>query len=213
LAVILFTTEKIRIDLAALLIMIILPWSGIITPGEAFSGFSSNAVVTIIGVMILGYGIEISGSLNFIADYISTKAGGSGKKVMVWIAGGVGIISSFMQNIGAVALFLPVVKKVGKNTGTSSKKLFLPMGFAGILGGTLTMIASSPLIILNDFLEENGYQPLNFFAVTPVGIILLASGTAFFYYFWKEYYLTEELKKVTTMISRIYTIFLKRFMK
>lgn len=186
LAVILFTTEKIRIDLAALLIMIILPWSGIITPGEAFSGFSSNAVVTIIGVMILGYGIEISGSLNFIADYISTKAGGSGKKVMVWIAGGVGIISSFMQNIGAVALFLPVVKKVGKNTGTSSKKLFLPMGFAGILGGTLTMIASSPLIILNDFLEENGYQPLNFFAVTPVGIILLASGTAFFYYFWER---------------------------
>ncbi len=186
LAVILFTTEKIRIDLAAILIMILLPWMGIITPTEAFSGFSSNAVVTIMAVMILGYGIESSGSLNFIADYISLKAGREGKKVMVWISATVGIISSFMQNIGAVALFLPVAKKISKNTAVSGKKLLMPMGFAGLLGGTLTMIASSPLIILNDFLNENRYEELGFFSVTPVGIILLISGILFFYYFWEK---------------------------
>ena len=94
--------------------MILLSWTGIITPVEAFSGFFSNAVVTIMAVMILGYGIESSGSLNFIADYISLKAGREGKKVLVWIAASVGVISSFMQNIGAVALFLPVAKKLGK---------------------------------------------------------------------------------------------------
>ncbi len=114
LAIFLFSTEKIRIDLAAILIMILLSWTGIITPVEAFSGFFSNAVVTIMAVMILGYGIESSGSLNFIADYISLKAGREGKKVLVWIAASVGVISSFMQNIGAVALFLPVAKKLGK---------------------------------------------------------------------------------------------------
>lgn len=186
LAIFLFSTEKIRIDLAAILIMILLPWTGIITPVEAFSGFSSNAVVTIMAVMILGYGIESSGSLNFIADYISLKAGGEGKKVMVWIAASVGIISSFMQNIGAVALFLPVAKKIGKNTAVSSRRLLMPMGFAGILGGTLTMIASSPLIILNDFLVENSYEELNFFSVTPVGILLLTVGILFFYYAWDK---------------------------
>ncbi len=186
LAIFLFSTEKIRIDLAAILIMILLPWTGIITPVEAFSGFSSNAVVTIMAVMILGYGIESSGSLNFIADYISLKAGGEGKKVMVWIAASVGIISSFMQNIGAVALFLPVTKKIGKNTAVSSRRLLMPMGFAGILGGTLTMIASSPLIILNDFLVENSYEELNFFSVTPVGILLLTVGILFFYYAWDK---------------------------
>ena len=186
LAVVLFTTERIRIDLAAILIMIILPWTGIITPSEAFSGFSSNAVITIIAIMILGYGIESSGSLNFIADYISLKAGRQGKKVMVWISASVGITSSFMQNIGAVALFLPVARKISKNTKVSPRRLLMPMGFAGILGGTLTMIASSPLIILNDLLEENSYEALSFFSVTPIGLTLLISGILFFYLAWEK---------------------------
>lgn len=186
LAVVLFSTEKIRIDLAAILIMIILPWTGIITPSEAFSGFSSNAVITIIAIMILGYGIESSGSLNFIADYISLKAGRQGKKVMVWISASVGITSSFMQNIGAVALLLPVARKISKNTKVSPRRLLMPMGFAGILGGTLTMIASSPLIILNDLLEENSYEALSFFSVTPIGLTLLISGILFFYLAWEK---------------------------
>ncbi len=186
LAVVLFSTEKIRIDLAAILIMIILPWTGIISPREAFSGFSSNAVITIIAIMILGYGIESSGSLNFIADYISLKGGRQGKKVMVWISASVGIISSFMQNIGAVALFLPVARRISKNTKVSPRRLLMPLGFAGILGGTLTMIASSPLIILNDLLEDNSYEALSFFSVTPIGLTLLISGILFFYFAWEK---------------------------
>src|SRR5690554_6072616 len=91
-----------------------------------------------------------------------------------------------MQNIGAVALFLPVAKKIGKNTAVSSRRLLMPINFAGILGGTLTMIASSPLIILNDFLVENSYEELNFFSVTPVGILLLTVGILFFYYAWDK---------------------------
>lgn len=207
LAVVLFSTEKIRIDLAAILIMIILPWTGIITPSEAFSGFSSNAVITIIAIMILGYGIESSGSLNFIADYISLKAGRQGKKVMVWISASVGITSSFMQNIGAVALFLPVARKISKNTKVSPRRLLMPMGFAGILGGTLTMIASSPLIILNDLLEENSYEALSFFSVTPIGLTLLISGILFFYLAWKKYFLVKEQLTKNQKIFRIYIIF------
>lgn len=207
LAVVLFSTEKIRIDLGAILIMIILPWTGIITPSEAFSGFSSNAVITIIAIMILGYGIESSGSLNFIADYISLKAGRQGKRVMVWISASVGIISSFMQNIGAVALFLPVARKISKNTKVSPRRLLMPMGFAAILGGTLTMIASSPLIILNDILEENSYKALSFYSVTPVGLTLLISGVVFFYFAWGKILPGEGVTdETTTNIQDIYNL-------
>ncbi len=182
-AIILFSTEKIRSDLTAILIMILLPWTNVITVEEAFSGLSSNAVITVIAVMIMGYGIEKSGAMDAVALLITQKAGNEENKAVTYISGTVGIISSFMQNIGAVALFLPVAKKISRSMGANSKKFLMPMGFAGILGGTLTMIASGPLIILNDLLGERGHDPFHLFSVTPVGLVLLGSGLLYFYFF------------------------------
>ena len=182
LAIILFSTEKIRTDIVAIIIMVILPWTKVITPEEAFSGFSSNAVITVIAVMILGYGIESSGALNFLATFISGRAGTKSRTVMAYIAGATGLISSFLQNIGAVALFLPVAKKISESANVNLRKIIMPMGFVGIMGGTLTMIASSPLIILNDLLLEGGLTPLNFFSVTPVGLALFAAGIIYFFF-------------------------------
>ncbi|MBF7097446.1 SLC13 family permease [Alkalibacter mobilis] len=180
LAVILFSTEFLRADLTAMLIMIILPWTGLISVSEAFSGFSSNAVISVMGVMMLGYGMEKSGIMKKFSDFIMSKAGDSEKKILILITLSVGLVSSFMQNIGAAALFLPVVRKLSANTETSRSKIIMPMGFAAILGGTMTMVASGPLIVLNDLLEPKGYSRFDLFDVTPIGLALLTAGILYF---------------------------------
>lgn len=182
LAIFLFVSDKLRTDLVAVLIMVILPWTGVITANEAFSGFASNAVISVIGVMLIGYGVERSGIMTVVAGFITKRVGVKEKNVMATTSTTVGLISAFMQNIGAAALFLPALKRISKNANIPASKLIMPMGFAAILGGTLTMVASGPLIILNDLLTESGFDALNLFAVTPIGLALLATGILYFYF-------------------------------
>lgn len=180
-AIVMFTTEKVRNDFAAIIIMISLSWTGILSTEEAFSGFSSNAVIAVMGVMIIGYGIENTGVMDSVANFIIKKAGTKENRIIAIVATTSGLISSFLQNIGAVALFLPAVKKLSSKSGISHQKVIMPLGFSGILGGTLTMVASGPLIVLNDLLKDAGYKPFGLFSVTPIGISLLVIGILYFY--------------------------------
>lgn len=182
-AVIMFSAEKIRNDVAAVVIMLSLAWTGILSPEQAFSGFSSNAVMAIMGVMIMGFGIEKTGLMDRLARMILTKSGRKASVVTATVMLVTGVISSFMQNIGAVALFLPAVKKIGHEAGIPPKRIILPMAFAGIIGGTITMVASGPLIILNDLLADGGYEGFGMFSVTPIGVGLLSAAILFFFFF------------------------------
>jgi di/tricarboxylate transporter len=183
--IILFVIEAFRVDVIAIIIMITLPWLGLITPAEAFSGLASNAVVAIIAVMILSYGVGRSGVMNRITRPIIRVAGSSEKRLIGLVSAAIGLISSFMQNIGAVALFLPTVMRISKKTRIPISRLLMPLGFAGILGGTLTMVGSGPLIILNDLLRQGGQPPFGLFGVTPIGVVLLGAGIAYFLTFGK----------------------------
>ncbi len=183
LAIFLFVSEIVRPDITAIIIMVVLAWTGLIEVNQAFSGFSSNAVVSIMAVMIMGYGIDRSGIMNVVSEKITKAAGTSQKKILTLVSGAVGIISSFMQNIGATALFLPALMKISKKTKISPSKLIMPMGFSAILGGTLTMVASGPLIILNDMVTGAGYERFSIFAPTPIGAALLITGIGYFYLF------------------------------
>ena len=160
--------------------MLALPWLGLIEAHEARAGLASNAVFSIIGVMILGYGMDRSGIVAKITRPILRVAGSSERRLVSLVSAAVGAISAFMQNIGAAALFLPALLRIAKRTGLSESRLLMPVGFAAILGGTLTMVASGPLIILNDILRQGGQAPFGLFAVTPVGIILLIAGILYF---------------------------------
>ena len=184
-AVIMFSMEKIRNDVASIIIMLSLAWTGVIPLNQAFSGFSSNAVISIMGVMIIGFGIEKTGIMDSVAQLIMKKIGTKENILIATLMSVAGIISSFMQNIGAVALFLPAVKKISNKASISQQRLIMPMAFSGILGGTLTMVASGPLIILNDLLAEGGYEGFGMFSVTPIGISLLAVGILYFFFFSK----------------------------
>lgn len=189
LTIVLFVSEIVRIDHAAILVMVLL---GLVSylPGlenianvnELFTGFSSNAVISIIAVMIIGAGLDRTGVMNSVAAYILKIGGKSEARIIPVISGTVGVISSFMQNVGAAALFLPVVSRISSRSGLSMSRLLMPMGFCAILGGTLTMVGSSPMILLNDLMVMDGDQlePFNLFAPLPIGLALIISGVLYF---------------------------------
>jgi di/tricarboxylate transporter len=178
--VVLFVTELFRVDVVALICMLSLVWTGLLSPSEAFSGFSGSAVISVIAVMILGHGIELSGIMRRVARPIVSMAGKSESRLTVLVSLTAGAISSFMQNIGAAALFLPALRRISRDAEIPVSRLLMPMGFAAILGGTLTMVGSGPLILLNDLLDYAHLQPFGLFGSSPVGIVLLAVGVLYF---------------------------------
>lgn len=181
----LFVSELLRVDVIAIIVMISLPWLGLVKVSEAFSGFASNAVVACIAIMILGYGVDRSGAMNRVTESIVKIAGTDEKKLIGLVSVTVGSISAFMQNIGAAALFLPALLRISRATGMPISRILMPMGFAVILGGTATMVGSTPLLILNDLMKQGGQEAFGLFSVTPLGIVLLGSGTLYFLVFGK----------------------------
>lgn len=200
-AVFIFATELMRVDVAALLVMTLLGLliyvpglEGMLTPDVLYSGFSSNAVVSIIAVMILGGGLDKSGVMERVAWMILHYGGKTERQIVALVSGTVAVISSFMQNVGAAALFLPVVSRISARTRLPMSRLVMPMGFCAIVGGTMTMVASSPLIMLNDLIENSNrglsadqvMEPFGLFSVTPVGLALVACTLLFFLLFGKR---------------------------
>ncbi len=179
-AVFLFVVEWVRVDVVAIMMMVALPLLHLVTPKEAFSGLASNAVVSIIAVIIIGAGLDRTGVINRLVGPILRLAGKSQSRIVIFISLTVAIISSFMQNIGAAALFLPAVQRISKNLKIPIGRLLMPIGFSAILGGTVTLVGSSPLILLNDLMAPFKLKPFSLFDVTPVGLALVGSGIACF---------------------------------
>jgi di/tricarboxylate transporter len=182
LAILLFIFEWVRVDVVGILMMIILPLLGLVTPEEAISGLSSNAVVSIIAVIIIGAGLDKTGAMNSLARMLLKFAGRSESRIMVLISGTVAFISSFMQNIGAAALFMPAAKRICRQTNIPVSRILMPMGFCAIIGGCITLIGSSPLILLNDVMKisDPDVEAFGLFAVTPVGIALIIAALLYF---------------------------------
>ena len=179
-AVFLFIVEWVRVDVVAILVMVGLPLLGLVTPKEAFIGLSSNAVVSIIAVIIIGAGLDRTGVVNRMVTPLLRIAGNSASRIIIAICLAVAVISSFMQNVGAAALFLPAVQRVSRTLKIPISRLLMPIGFSAILGGTVTLVGSSPLILLNDLLVPFNLKPFGLFDVTPIGLALVGSGIAIF---------------------------------
>ena len=199
LTIYLFAFEVVGVDVAAASIMVLLgltsllaPWmglqQGLVDTKHLFDGFASNAVMSIIAVMIIGAGLDKTGVMGKVASFILKIGGTTEGRIIPIISATVGIISSFMQNVGAAALFLPVVSRISARSGLPMSRLLMPMGFTAILGGTVTMVGSSPLILLNDLIlssnqalpEAQQMETWGLFSVTPVGLALVATGIIYF---------------------------------
>ncbi len=199
LTIYLFVFEIVNVDEAAITIMVLLGLSSLLAPlmglerglvetAHLFDGFASNAVIAIIAVMIIGAGLDRTGLMSKVAGVILNVGGTAENRIIPIVAGTVGVISSFMQNIGAAALFLPVVSRISVRAGLPMSRLLMPMGFTAILGGTMTMVGSSPLILLNDLIltsnralpAESQMDTWSLFSVTPIGLALVATGILYF---------------------------------
>ncbi len=194
--VFLFAFEIVRVDVAALLVLVALGLSslypdypGLVDPSDLFKGFASNAVISIIAVMIIGAGLDKTGVMSTLAGRVLKFAGQTEGRVIGTLSATVAVISSFMQNIGAAALFLPVVTRISRRSYIPVSRLLMPMGFCAILGGTMTMVGSSPLILLNDLILNSNkslpagtqsMQTFELFSVAPVGFALVCAGIAYF---------------------------------
>jgi len=188
----LFVSEIVRVDVAAIVILVILGLAGLVPADHLFDGFASNAVISIIAVMIIGSGLDKTGIMGRMAGAIARIGGHSEKRLTSIVSGTVGVISSFMQNVGAAALFIPVVSRLSTRTGVPLSRLLMPMGFCAILGGTMTMVGSSPLILLNDLIIASNHnlpsdveamQIYHLFSVTPIGLVLICIGILYFLVF------------------------------
>ncbi|MBE9486566.1 MAG: SLC13 family permease [Chloroflexi bacterium] len=184
--IVLFAFEILRIDLAALSVMVLLGLlsvvpglEGISDPRHLFDGFASNAVISIIGVMIIGAGLDKTGIMSRVAGFILRVGGSTEKRIVPILTGSVGFLSGFLQNTGAVAVFVPVAARISARTGIPMSRLLIPLSFCAIMGGTLTLVGTSSTILLNDLLPED-IEPFGLFEQTPIGIALLAAGIIYF---------------------------------
>ncbi len=178
--VLLFLTEWVRVDVTALFVMLSLPVCGIIDGNQTFRGLSSNAVISIMAVLIMGRGLDHAGVVSKMVRPMLPLAGKSKNRIIILLSIVVAVISSFMQNVGAAALFLPAIRRLSQKTHISISQLLMPVGFAAILGGTVTLVGSSPLIMLNDLIAPYHLEPFGLFSVTPVGLTLVGCGILYF---------------------------------
>jgi di/tricarboxylate transporter len=178
-SVLLFITEWVRIDVVALLVLGILAVTGLVTPAEALSGFSSPAVVTVWAVLILSGALARTGLASLIGRRLMRLAGDSEVRLMVIIMLTVGILSGFMNTIGVVSLFLPVVLDISRKKKQPPSKLLIPLAFAALLGGLNTLIGTPPNILIAEALKNANLRPFSMFEFAPVGISVLIAGTIY----------------------------------
>lgn len=178
-AILLFITEWLRVDVVALGVVVVLILTGVLTTNEAISGFSSSAVMTIAALFVVGGAVMQTGLAGNIGRRILTIAGGSQTRLLIVIMAAVALLSGFMSDTGTVAVLLPAILSLALNTKISPSKLLIPLAIGSLLGGAMTLIGTPPNIIVSDVLRVAGYQPFQFFDYTPIGLILLVIGIGY----------------------------------
>lgn len=175
----LFLTEKIPVDLTAFLGLTVLIFGGYLEAGEAFQGFASPAVITMLSVFIVSAALLRTGLADFMGARIHAWVGGREIPLIVTLMLVAGVLSAFMNNIAATAVLMPAVAAVAQRSGLAPSRLFMPLAFGAILGGTTTLVGTPPNIVAGEMLRERGLEPFELFDFTPVGLVLLGVGTVF----------------------------------
>nr|WP_228066090.1 SLC13 family permease [Superficieibacter sp. 1612_C1] len=178
-AVILFATGKIRMDAVALLVIVAFILSGTLTTEEAFSGFSDPNVILIAALFIIGDGLVRTGVATSMGAWLIKVAGNSEIKMLVYLMLTVACLGAFMSSTGVVAIFIPVVLSVATRMQTSPSRLMMPLSFAGLISGMMTLVATPPNMVINSELLRAGMDGFGFFSVTPIGVVVLVLGVIY----------------------------------
>jgi di/tricarboxylate transporter len=178
-ALVLFVTEWIPMDVTALLVLGSLAVTGLVDRREAFSGFSNPAVITVWAMFILSEGLARTGVANRMGQWVMKTAGRGEARLIVVVMLASGGLSAFMNNIGVAALMLPVVIHVARRTGCPPSRLLMPLAYGTLLGGLTTMIGTPPNLLVSEALRERGLAAFGLFSYTPVGLAAMLVGVGF----------------------------------
>ena len=175
----LFLTEKLPVELTAFIGLVVLVFVGFVEPEHAFVGFSSPAVITMFSIFFISGALLRTGVADFVGKRIATLSGGKEVPLIVLLMLVAGIMSAFMNNVAAAAVLLPAVSSVSRHAGISPSRLFMPLSFGAILGGTTTLVGTPPNILTAEVILNQGLEPFGLFDFTPMGLSLLAVGILF----------------------------------
>jgi di/tricarboxylate transporter len=177
--ILLFVTEWLRVDVVALLVLLALLITGLITPEEAFSGFSSPAVLTVWAVFIVSGGLFHTGVANLLGDRLLQIAGTNPRRLVGLLMTTVGLMSGVMTNVGGTAVLMPAAVSISRKARVSASKLLMPLAFGSLLGGMTTLIGTPVNILISDILNQAGYEPFSLLDFAPVGLAALILGVIY----------------------------------
>jgi len=170
---VLMASNRVRFDMVALFVVLALMLSGVLTVSEALSGFSNSVVIIVAGLLVVGEMLDRTGVARAVGDWILMKGGTSETKLLMLIMASAGMLGAAMSSTAVVAIFIPIVLRVAAQTGLSPSRMLLPMSFAALISGMMTLIATPPNLVVSAELVTHGFSPLGFFSFTVVGVGVL----------------------------------------
>ncbi len=178
-AIVLFATDRLRVDVIALIVLLTVALTGLITPEQVFAGFSNPAVITVWAVYIVSGALFKTGVADIMGKFILRLAGSSEPRLIAVIMLTCGTLSAFMNNVGATAMLLPAVVGISRQTKVPASKLLIPLSFSSLLGGKMTLIGTPANILATNILIDRGLTSFGFLDLTPIGIVVLTTGVLY----------------------------------
>ncbi len=185
-AAVMFVINRPRGDMVALMVMLSLMLSGVLTLNEALAGFSEPVVLVIIVMFIIGEALRHTGVTHWVGEAVVRAGGGIERRVLLCLMLVVGGVGAFMSSTAVVALFIPVVLAIEREVGLNRKRLLMPLAFAALISGMMTLIATAPNLIVNSALRTRGLPPFGFFSFTPFGVAILIAGVCYILLFGRR---------------------------
>ena len=169
----LMASNRVRFDVVALLVVVALILSGVLTVGEALAGFGSSVVILVACLLIVGEMLDRTGVARAVGDWILKKGGSNETRLLIVVMAGAALLGSVMSSTAIVAIFIPIVLRIAAETNLNASRMLIPMSYAALISGMLTLIASPPNLVVSEELKVAGYDGFGFFSFTPVGLAVL----------------------------------------
>ncbi|MDV7143221.1 SLC13 family permease [Tropicimonas sp. TH_r6] len=180
LTAIMMASNRVRYDLIALLVLVTLALTGILTPTEAVAGFGATIIIMVAGLFVVGEMLDRTGVARTVGDLILKQGKGDEVRLMIPLCAGAALLGSVMSSTAVVAIFIPIVMRVARDTGINAARLLMPMSFGALLSGMLTLIGTPGNLAVSDALRDATGEPLGFFSFSLIGFIVLAGTLVFF---------------------------------
>lgn len=178
-AIALFATEKLSVDIITFMLLIALVTGGILTPEEAFEGFSNDIIIILGAIFVISGALQETGVLDVLGNKLLKLGASSETRISLLVMGAASAVSGFMNNTTVTAMLQPPVIGIARRAGLSSSKLLMPLAFASILGGTCTLIGTSTNVAVSGYIKNAGMRELSLFEITPIGVIITVVGIAY----------------------------------